>query len=132
MLTRRALFGFVLLFSLGSIVTLAPSAHAGQPFSPAALAAAKASDGPVLVEVHADWCPVCAKQKPIMSELLSLPRFKGFQVLTVDFDSQKDALRALGVQYQSTFVVFKGNREMARSTGVTDKDALAAMLAKGI
>lgn len=107
-------------------------AYAGTPFDPNAFAAAQATGRPVLVEVHADWCPVCVKQQPVISELLSQPRFRQYQVLTVDFDSQKDALRALGVRYQSTLIVFKGKQEVARSTGETAKDKLAELLAKAI
>ncbi len=53
-------------------------------------------------------------------------------ILHVDFDSQKDALKELGVRMQSTLITYKGGKEVGRSTGVTDKAAIAAQLDKSI
>jgi hypothetical protein len=50
----------------------------------------------------------------------------------VDFDTQKDALKMLGVQRQSTLISYKGAKEVGRSTGVTDKSALEDQLSKSI
>jgi hypothetical protein len=38
----------------------------------------------------------------------------------------------LRVQYQSTLVVFKGNKEVARSTAATSEAAIAAQLARAL
>jgi hypothetical protein len=45
---------------------------------------------------------------------------------------QDDVLAAFKVQRQSTLIVFKGEREMARSTGDTKPDSIAAMLRKAL
>jgi thiol-disulfide isomerase/thioredoxin len=82
--------------------------------------------------VTAPWCPTCKAQKPILSELLADPRFAKMTILHVDFDSQKDALKELGVRMQSTLISYKGGKEVGRSTGVTDKAAIAAQLDKSI
>lgn len=102
---------------------------AGKPFDQAAFEAAQAAGKPILLEVHADWCPTCRAQEPIVSELMQEPKNAGFVVLRVDFDHQKDALKRLRARYQSTLIVFKGNKEVSRSTGETRKDAIAAQLA---
>ncbi len=60
------------------------------------------------------------------------PRFKDMAVFEVDFDSQKDALRMLNVQKQSTLIVYKGGKEVARSTGETTKSAIEGLLAKAL
>jgi len=124
---RALLNKFLILFGL-----LAASAAAASPFDTKAFEAAQAAGGPVLVEVHADWCPVCTRQKPIIRDLLSKPAFKGYSTFIVDFDSQKDVLKRLGVQRQSTLIVFKGSRELGRSTGVTDPAQIAALLEKAL
>lgn len=131
MLDRRALFISTLAVSLLGSLAAGYAADA-TPFTAAAFEAAKASGKPVLVEVTAPWCPTCKAQKPILAELRQEPRFKEMTVLEVDFDSQKDALRALNVQKQSTLIVYRGGTEMARSTGVTDKGALRAQLEKAL
>ena len=51
-------------------------------------------------------------------------------VYDVDFDTAKDVLRQLRVQHQSTLIVFKGQMEVARSTGETDPAPLRLLVAK--
>lgn len=75
-----------LLLALG--LSLPPVVFASS-FDAAAFEAAQAAGKPILVEVHADWCPVCAKQKPITGKLLSRPEFRTYSSFTVDFDGQK-------------------------------------------
>ncbi|KMO29399.1 thioredoxin family protein [Methylobacterium aquaticum] len=104
------------------------SAAETKAFTSSAFEAAKKAGGPILIDVTAPWCPTCKAQKPILSELLADPRFAKMTVLHVDFDSQKDALKELGVRMQSTLISYKGGREVGRSTGVTDKAAIAAQL----
>ena len=112
-------------------LTVAAMANA-EPFDGRAFETAQAAGKLVLVEVHADWCPTCAKQKPVIAELLSRPDLKRYQVFTIDFDSQKELLKPFGVQRQSTLIVYKGRQEVGRSTGETDKQKIAALLEKAI
>ncbi|MDX2203643.1 MAG: thioredoxin family protein [Hyphomicrobiaceae bacterium] len=127
-LTRRA------LLAAGLAVGIATSALAGAkaPYSQASFDAAKAAGKPILVEVSAPWCPTCKAQAPIIGALSGEARFKDLQTFTVDFDSQKDALKSLNVQMQSTLIVFKGGKEVGRSTGDTKKASIEALLAKAL
>ncbi len=127
MLDRRALFA-----SFAAIAIAVPALADGKAFKSADFDKAKASGKPVLVEVSAPWCPTCKAQKPILSELKAQPRFKDLASFEVDFDSQKDALRLLNVQQQSTLIIFKGGKEVARSTGETSKAAIEGLLAKAL
>ena len=86
----------------------------------------------MLVHVHADWCPNCAAQKKILAKLLQHPKLKPYQVLQVDFDTQADVVKALGVRYQSTLIVYKGSKEMGRSTGNTSEKDIEALLKKAV
>ena len=110
------------------VLPLAAAAPAIKPFTPAAFDAAKAAGMPILVDVTAPWCPTCKAQRPILSNLEAEPKFKDLVVLDVDFDSQKDVLRQLGVRMQSTLIAFKGDRETARSTGETRPEPIAKLL----
>jgi len=120
------------LLAIGFLLFGASFAFAAEkgPFKPAAFADAQAAGAMILIDVHAPWCPTCRAQEPILKKLEALPQFDKLKVFVVDFDSQKDALRALGARQQSTLIVFKGAREVGRSVGETDPAAIAALLDK--
>jgi thiol-disulfide isomerase/thioredoxin len=93
-------------------------------YSPAALLEAQKEGRPILVAVQSSRCPTCAAQAPAIQQMAADKSYKGLRVLLVDFETQKEALRDLGATMQSTLVVFLGKREVARSVGVTDTDAI--------
>lgn len=99
-------------------------------FTQQAFAATQKEGKPILVYISATWCPTCAKQKPILSALEKQPAFKDLVVYHVDFNSQKDVVRAMGAQMQSTLVVFHGAAEKGRSTGDTNANSIGKLLAK--
>lgn len=74
---------------------------------------------PVVVDVAASWCSTCKVQKPIIDRLATQERFKGVEVLTVDFDTEKAFVNWMRVPAQSTLIAFKGGREVGRSVGDT-------------
>ncbi len=129
--TREISFRFIIPFIAG-LLFAAASWGAGKPFDQAGFDAAQAAGKPILVEVHADWCPTCRAQEPVISKLMQDPKNAGFVVLRVDFDNQKDVVKRLRAQYQSTLIVFKGKKEVSRSTGETRKEEIAAQLAKAL
>ncbi len=100
------------------------------PYTQAAFTAAQQQDKPILIHVTASWCPVCAKQKPILAKLSADPAYKDLQIFEVDFDTQKDLLRTMKVQQQSTFIAYHGMAERARSTGATDEAVIRGVLDK--
>jgi len=102
------------------------------PFDQAAFDKAVAAGGPVAVQFHADWCPTCKAQAPIVQQVLAEPKMKDLQLFIADFDTEKALKKALRVSSQSTFVVFKGGKEVARSTGQTTREAIEATLAKAL
>jgi len=119
-----ALFAFLLLAGAEAY------AGAPQPFNEQAFAAAQAAGSPILVQIHADWCPICAKQRPILGALEAAPEFADLVVFNIDFDSQKDLVRKFGAQMQSTLIVFHGKAEEARSTGESDPRKIRDLLEK--
>lgn len=132
MFARRSALLFAAAGLASTLLSVPAWALTTTPFTQAAFDAAKAAGKPVLVEVSAPWCPTCKAQKPILAELKAMPKFKDLVILEVDFDSQKDVLRGLKVQSQSTLVVFKGSKEVGRSTGDTKKELIEALLAKSV
>lgn len=119
------------LLAIFSLVALTV-AHAAEtkPFDQKTFDALQVAGKPVLIQVYADWCPTCKQQTPIISELLTTSEFKDYTVLKVNFDTQKDVRQALRVAQQSTFIVYRGKSEVARTVGDTSKDSIAATLRK--
>ena len=112
--------------------SLPASAAEWKDFDAAAFAEAKKEGKPILVDIFAVWCPTCRAQNPILVELTRAPKYKDIVVFKVDFDAQKDDVRALKAQSQSTLIVFKGDTEKGRSVGDTGKDSIAALLDKAL
>ncbi len=121
----------LLATALAAMPALMPAMAATEAkFEQAAFAAAQAAGKPILVEVHADWCPTCAKQKPILGRLGEDPANKDLVRFVVDFDAQKDVVRALGARMQSTLIAFRGKQEVGRSVGVIDEAQIKALVAQ--
>ena len=110
----------------------APLAWAGaqEPYSAARFDQLAKEGKPVVVAVHADWCPTCKAQKPIMKELMGKPEYKDVTELTVDFDKDKPAVKRFRAVMQSTLVAFQGGKEVGRSVGDTTKDGLESLVKK--
>ena len=123
----------VTAFFTAMALSLAVTAHAAEtkPFDGATFQALQAAGKPILIDVYADWCPTCKAQEPIVSELLTRPQFAGYTRLKVNFDTQKDVRRNFGVSQQSTFIVFRGAKELGRSTGDTHLESIASLLGRG-
>jgi thioredoxin 1 len=103
-----------------------------QPYSVNALKAAQKAGKPILVDVHADWCPTCRAQAPTIAAISKDPKFSQFVILKLDFDKQQAERAALGVSKQSTLIVYKGAREAGRATGITDPAQIKALVAKAL
>lgn len=122
---------FAIIAAFIAAVGGAPAFAASEiPYTAAAFQAAQNANEPIVVWVHASWCPTCAKQAPILSKLEAEPAYKNLKIFKVDFDSRKNVVRALGVQMQSTLIAYHGKQEEARSTGQTDPAAIRAVVAK--
>jgi thioredoxin 1 len=128
-LTRR--FATAAL-SLATLLSTVPSVWAAteKPFTEAAFKASQKAGEPILVHIWASWCPTCKAQAPTLSEIEADPAYKDLVVYTVDFDKQKDAVKALGARIQSTLIVYHGTVEKGRSAGDTNADSIKALVAK--
>lgn len=120
---------------LAAALLLMAAALAGageRPFERAAFENALAAGKPVVVDFQASWCPTCKAQKPIVDALLKEPRRKDLTLFAADYDTEAALKKKLRVSQQSTFVVFKGGKEVGRSTGDTDRAAIAALFDKAL
>jgi len=126
------LYGALIVAGIAPLFVAAPQAATVTDFAQSTFAAAQQEGRPILVHIVASWCPTCAAQRPILTRLEAAPEFKDLLVFNVDFDSQKNAVREMGVRMQSTLVAFHGNREVGRSVGDTNPDSLKTLLDKTI
>lgn len=101
-------------------------------YDAARFAAALARPEGFVVALVTDWCSTCSQQNLVIAELIAEPRFKDLTVFIADFDREAALNRRLRVVRQSTIVVFKDGKEVARSTGQSDKAVLAALFAKAL
>ncbi len=112
---------------------LTPLANAAiTPFNQAQFDKLIAEGKPVVVDFFADWCSTCRAQKPIVAELAVEPQLKDVTIFVATFDKEKALRKDLRVRSQSTFVVFKSGKEIARSTGQLVKEEIGAMFAKAL
>jgi thiol-disulfide isomerase/thioredoxin len=128
MISRRSLLASVL--ALGALAAAPALAAERVDYTPAAFDAALAGNKPILVWIHASWCPTCKAQQPILAKLEAEPQYNDLLVFRVDFDTQKDAVKRFGARMQSTLITFKDGRETGRSVADTDPASIAALLAK--
>lgn len=127
--SRRAVL-LAVLVGAGS----APQASAADKhiYTAANMRAALANGGPVLVEIHAPWCPICRMQAQAVGVVINQPRFAAYTTFSVDFDTQKDVVMDLRVAVQSTLIVFRMGFEVARSVGAARRSQIEAILALGL
>ena len=128
----KKLISLSLAAFLTSVIAFAAQAAEKVNYDAKSFAAAQAAGRPILVEIHASWCPTCKAQEPILGNLEKHDRFKNLLVVLVDFDSQKEAVKAFGARMQSTLIAFKGSVETGRSVGDTNETSIATLLDKTI
>ena len=126
----RALLGLA-LYALVATAPLGFSvvSRAAESFDDQSFKQAQAAGKTILVDVTASWCPTCRQQRPIVEQIEK--ERPNLVVYEVDFDTAKDTLKRFRVQLQSTLIVFKGTKEVGRSTGDTDPARIRALVAQG-
>jgi thioredoxin 1 len=129
---QRSIRNLTSLITVIAIVFLPLSTHAANDrvFDAQAFKTAQEAGKPILIEIHADWCPTCKAQQPVLNKLSADTAYSGIVRFRVDFDGQKAVVKQFNAKTQSTLILYKGKTEVARSVGETDEDRLRAMLHK--
>lgn len=100
-----------------AILSFAALAHGvsdvpgAEPFSEPRFQALQAEGALVLIDVAADWCPTCRRQKAILTRFQEQHPEAGLQILTVNFDRQKEWVKHFKAPRQSTFILFRGEEQ---------------------
>jgi len=80
------------------------------------------SDGKVVVvSSWIKYCTSCASQMKVLDKAKN--EFNNIEYFTFEV-TNKDISKLLNVQYQTTLLIFKNNKEVYRSIGETSKDAI--------
>lgn len=130
-MTFRPVFPVALALS-AIAATLPASATEVRPFDARKFAEAQAAGKTILVDVYADWCPVCRAQHEELGRIYRDKAFDRLVVFKLNFDQQVDDWKRLGARSQSTLILYKGRKEISRSVAITDGDQLDRMLRAGL
>jgi len=126
------MFNFLRRAFLIFAFAISPAIAANIPFDQANFNQLLQQGKPVVLHIHADWCPTCRAQQAVLDDLMPKAEFKDLPVLRVNFDKETKLLRTYKVRNQSTFIIFKNGKEISRSTGETDSSHIAELLKKAL
>ncbi len=117
-----------------AVCAMTPLVHAAdsQSFDPKAFEQAQDYGKTIVLDFHANWCPTCRKQEAVLKELYEEEGLKEIVSFTVDYDTSTALKKELNVKKQSTLIVFKGDQEVARQMGITNKDDIKSLIMKGL
>ena len=85
-----------------------------------------------IVVIHS-WnksCSTCAKQKPILEK--AKKDFENVIFMNFEQTKNKDIADLLKIDYWTTIVVYKDNKEFAREIGLYNKNDIYNLIKKGI
>jgi len=122
----RKLFTILFLF----VCLSANAVEMKTNFSEEIFEKAKASGKTVVVNSYEVWCGTCSKQTKILDQ--AEKEFKDIVFLSYEQSKNKNIAQKLGIKFFTTIIVYRGNDEVAREVGQTDKKIIYAAIQKGI
>ena len=117
---------FILFFILSSNVF---AAEVEMNFAKDTFEFAQKSGKTVVVNSWNKWCYTCVKQEKIIKE--AKKDFKDILFLSYA-QKNKDIAEYLNIDYRSTIVIYRNNKEIARAIGITKKEEIYSLIKKGI
>ena len=99
-------------------------------FSLKVLENAKANGKTIVINSYNVFCGTCAKQTKILDR--AEKEFNEIIFFSYDQNKNEDIAKKLSIDFWTTIVVYKGNKEVARIIGQTDKEIIYSAIKKGI
>lgn len=112
---------------LGLLLLLSTSSQASpvfESFTEARFNQLLETGAPVLVDVHADWCPTCRRQETVLTTFQQEHNACGLTILRVDFDAQKEWVKHFKAPRQSTMILFTKGEQSWFSVAETRSNAI--------
>ncbi len=107
------------LFVATCLLLNAPARAATEPFTQARFEALQADNALILVDIHANWCPTCAKQQKVLDDYEAQRPKVELHRLKVDFDDQKKWVKHFRAPRQSTLLLYRGEEQIWFSVAET-------------
>ncbi len=114
------------------VLAIGVARAAEAPYDDAIFHKLLSSGQPVALDFSASWCPTCRAQAPLLRSIAGAPAFKDLTLLVADYDQEMGLRKAYNVSMQSTLIVFRNGKEVARSTGDTSRSGLTHLLATAL
>lgn len=89
------------------------------------------SKGVVLVEFFATWCPHCQRMMPIVADVKNKLGDKA-KVVQLDIDKNQALADELGVEGVPTFILYKDDEEVDRTSGEMPEEDLYNFVAQSL
>lgn len=101
-----------------------------EPFSKERFDQLQADNARILIDVHADWCPTCARQQAVLKHYQEKYPDSELVILKVDFDEQKEWVTHFRAPRQSTLILYQGEQRKWFSVAETRADVIVEALNK--
>ena len=115
---------FILIFTLMSINAFA--VDKSTTFSNEVFEKAQAEGKTVVINSWNKTCYTCGKQVKILDE--AEKEFTDILFLSFEQTKDKEIAKFLGIQYWTTIVVYKDNKEISRTMGQTNKSKIYSQI----
>ena len=91
---------------------------------------AQASGKTIVINSYEVWCGTCKAQSKVLNQ--AEKEFREIVFLSYEQSKNKDIAKKLRIKHWTTIVVYKGDNEIFRIIGQTDKETIYSAIKKGI
>ncbi len=91
---------------------------------------AKSSGKTIVINSYEVWCGTCAVQTEILDQ--AEKDFSNVIFLSYEQSKNKDIAKKLNIKFWTTIVIYKGENEIARVVGQTEKSKIYSAIKKGL
>jgi len=91
---------------------------------------AKVSGKTIVINSYEVWCGTCGKQTKILDQ--AEKEFNDIIFLSYEQSKNKNIAKKLGIKFWTTIVIYKGDNEVARIVGQTNKKIIYSAIQKGV